>query len=53
MKTVNESTVELIDSMGNDLTVVNAARVSFDKQSEYRIIGVQEEYDVDSRLISH
>ena len=53
MKTVNESTVELIDSMGNDLTVVNAARVSFDKQSEYRTIGVQEEYDVDSRLISH
>ena len=53
MKTVNKSTVELIDSMGNDLTVVNAARVSFDKQSEYRTIGVQEEYDVDSRLISH
>ena len=53
MKTVNESAVELIDSMGNDITVVNAARVSFDKQSEYRTIGVQEEYDVDSRLISH
>lgn len=27
--------VELIDSMGTDLTVVNAARVSFDKQSEW------------------
>lgn len=27
--------VELIDSMGNDLTVVNAARVSFDKESEW------------------
>ena len=26
--------VELIDSMGSDLTVVNAARVSFNKQSE-------------------
>jgi len=26
--------VELIDSMGNDLTVVNAARVSFDKHHE-------------------
>jgi len=26
---------ELIDSMGSDLTVVNAARVSFDKQSEW------------------
>lgn len=27
--------VELIDSMGDDLSVVNAARVSFDKQSDY------------------
>jgi thymidylate synthase (FAD) len=26
---------ELIDTMGNDLTVVNAARVSFDKESEW------------------
>lgn len=26
---------ELIDSMGSDLTVVNAARVSFDKQSDW------------------
>lgn len=26
---------ELIDSMGSDLTVVNAARVSFDKESEW------------------
>lgn len=28
---------ELIDSMGSDLTVVNAARVSFDKESEWEI----------------
>lgn len=27
--------VDLIDSMGSDLSVVNAARVSFDKQSEW------------------
>jgi thymidylate synthase (FAD) len=27
--------VDLIDSMGSDLTVVNAARVSFDKESEW------------------
>lgn len=27
--------VELIDNMGSDLTVVNAARVSFDKGSEW------------------
>ena len=26
--------VELIDCMGNDLTVVNAARVSFEKHHE-------------------
>lgn len=30
----NESRVELIDSMGSDLSVVNAARVSFRKRSE-------------------
>ena len=30
--------VELIDSMGTDLTVVNAARVSFDKESEWESI---------------
>lgn len=35
MKTTNKSTVELIDSMGNDLTIVNAARVSFDKESDW------------------
>ena len=28
-------TVDLIDHMGDDLTVVNAARVSFDKESEW------------------
>ena len=26
--------VELIDHMGSDLSIVNAARVSFDKESE-------------------
>ena len=30
--------VTLIDSMGSDLTVVNAARVSFNKESEWEII---------------
>lgn len=33
MKTTNKSTVELIDHLGTDLTIVNAARVSFDKES--------------------
>lgn len=31
MKTSNNSTVDLLDHMGNDLSIVNAARVSFDK----------------------
>lgn len=31
MKIVHKSTVELIDACGSDLSVVNAARVSFDK----------------------
>lgn len=35
MKTTNKSTVELIDHMGSDLTVVNASRVSFDKESDW------------------
>lgn len=29
---------ELIDYMGSDLTVVNAARVSFDKESEWEVV---------------
>lgn len=33
MKIVHESKVELIDWMGDDLSVVNAARVSFNKES--------------------
>lgn len=32
---VSEMKVELLDSMGSDLTVVNAARVSFSKASEW------------------
>lgn len=33
MKTTNTSTVALLDHLGTDLTIVNAARVSFDKES--------------------
>ncbi len=32
---ISEMSVELIDSMGSDLSVVNAARVSFAKESEW------------------
>jgi thymidylate synthase (FAD) len=36
--------VELIDHMGNDLDVVNAARVSFDKESEWVYPGGEREW---------
>lgn len=48
MKTTNKSTVELIDHMGSDLTIVNAARVSFDKESEWELVArpiTQEDID--------
>ena len=43
---------EYVDHMGSDLSVVNAARVSFDKRSEWQVDGpiLKEE---DSRLISY
>jgi len=44
--------VDLIDKMGSDLTVANAARVSFDKASEWNVDYI-EEIDPDSRTISH
>lgn len=43
--------VEFIDKMGSDLTVVNAARVSFNKQSDFEIIGYEKEFDPDLRSI--
>lgn len=41
--------VTLIDKLGTDLTVVNAARVSFDKESSWEIKETEELVDVDSR----
>lgn len=43
--------VDLIDYMGSDLTVANAARVSFDKQSDWDIVSHQKECWDDSRII--
>lgn len=43
--------VSYVDHMGSDLSVVNAARVSFDKESEWEVAGYEEEVDVDSRTI--
>ena len=34
--------VEYINHMGDDLTVVNAARVSFDKESDWEFNGLYE-----------
>ena len=34
--------VELIDKMGSDLSVVNAARVSYSKESEWEMIMSQD-----------
>lgn len=43
--------VEYVQHWGDDLIVVNAARVSFDKESDWEIIGVEEIYDADSRTV--
>jgi thymidylate synthase (FAD) len=44
--------VTLIDKLGTDLTVVNAARVSFDKESCLEVVGYDEEVDLDSRSVT-
>lgn len=51
-------TVELIDSMGTDLTPVNAARVSFNKESDWVVEGPEHDItvrlaDKDSKLIKY
>lgn len=40
-----EQKVELIDSMGSDLSVVNAARVSFHKESDWEFNGISKMAD--------
>ena len=58
MKIVDIS-VELIDHMGSDLSVVNAARVSFDKESEWDVvdigapIGIKQLSKADTKLIKY
>jgi len=52
---VSPMKVTLIDHMGSDLTVVNAARVSFDKESDWEY-GPRTDYrlsDKDAKLISY
>ncbi len=45
--------VTLIDKLGTDLTVVNAARVSFDKESSWEVTSYDEKVDLDSRSIAY
>ena len=44
--------VELIDYMGNDLTVVNSARVSFDKESAWEVESFGEQASEDIQELS-
>lgn len=44
--------VELLDHMGDDLAVVNAARVSFDKESNWEIVDVNSGEDKDGPYVS-
>lgn len=58
MKTVNECSVELLDRMGDDITIVNAARVSFDKESDWESLYIDNELthclsDRDKKLINY
>jgi thymidylate synthase (FAD) len=45
-------TVELVDNMGNDLTTVNAARVSFDKESTWEVESYGEQASEDIQELS-
>ena len=47
------SFVEHLNHMGTDLDVVNAARVSFSKQSNWEVVGCKEELDIDCRSVSY
>ena len=51
MKFLTEPEVILVDKMGSDLTVANAARVSFDKNSELNSDGTLK--DSDAKLINY
>lgn len=44
--------VDYVQHYGDDLIVCNAARVSFDKKSDWEIVGYDDEYDVGGRAVS-
>ncbi len=50
---MSQISVTLLDHMGTDLTVVNAARVSFDKESSFSLEPGQVLYEKDTKLIRY
>lgn len=53
---ISEMSVDYVDHMGTDLSVVNAARVSFDKKSEWEYNSEKAEWNLpekDEKLISY
>jgi len=45
--------VELLRTSGSDLDIVNAARVSFHKESEWEVVGQHEEVYLESRSVEY
>lgn len=50
---INSMKVQLIDSMGSDISVVNAARVSFAKESEWLDQSTHTLFEDDAKLIKY
>ena len=51
---MTDISVQIVDHMGSDLSVVNAARVSFDKESDWQLgFEGKQLNDSDSKLISY
>jgi len=48
-KTLNECNVQLVQHMGTDLTPCQAARVSFDTTTNWKLLGWEDEEDADTR----
>lgn len=51
VEVLDKGFVRLVDKMGSDLSVVNAARVSFHKESEWQKVGEEQFWDADTRSI--
>ena len=53
MKILDHGHVEYVDHMGSDLTVANAARVSFNKETEWDIDEAAKKRLIDSGSVYH